>query len=95
MQSIERAFSGDGIGDDGQFREWVNRFSCQAIWGVLRGFCWPQEWQHDAFSSSCHGAGRKIVKNSCEKTIDSLELLIKRLEEQGIQVRSENKIYSL
>ena len=58
----------------------------RASW-VLAG---PKSGGNDAFSSSCHGAGRRLSRTAARKTIDP-ELLIKRLEEQGVEVRSKTR----
>ena len=55
-----------------------------ASW-VLAG---PKEGGNDAFSSSCHGAGRRLSRTAARKLIDSEELRA-RLEASGIHVRAK------
>ncbi|MEC7743851.1 MAG: RtcB family protein [Candidatus Thermoplasmatota archaeon] len=55
-----------------------------ASW-VLAG---PKSGSNAAFSSSCHGAGRKMSRTAARKSIDSGKLL-KRLEESGVHVRAK------
>lgn len=52
-----------------------------ASW-VLAG---PKIGSNDAFSSSCHGAGRRLSRTAARNTIDSIQLK-KELEEKGIYV---------
>ena len=52
-----------------------------ASW-VLAG---PKKGSNDAFSSSCHGAGRKLSRTAARNSIDSVKLM-KSLEEKGIYV---------
>ena len=86
-----RAFSGDHPEMTGKFENvgqpvLVPGDMGRASW-VLAG---PKSGGNDAFSSSCHGAGRRLSRTAARKTIDS-ELLIKRLEEQGIEVRAKTR----
>lgn len=55
-----------------------------ASW-VLAG---PVKGANDAFSSSCHGAGRRLSRTAARKSVDS-ELLISELESKGIHVRAK------
>ena len=55
-----------------------------ASW-VLAG---PKSGANDAFSSSCHGAGRQMSRTAARKTIDS-SALRQRLESSGIHVRAK------
>jgi len=55
-----------------------------ASW-VLAG---PSKGANDAFSSSCHGAGRQLSRTAARKSVDARELM-ERLEEQGIHVRAK------
>ena len=80
----------------GDHPELANRFSSvgqpvlvpgdmgTASW-VLAG---PKTGSNDAFSSSCHGAGRQLSRTAARKSVDS-SALIKRLEESGIHVRAK------
>jgi tRNA-splicing ligase RtcB len=43
---------------------------------------------NDAFSSSCHGAGRRLSRTAARKQIDSNELQ-EKLEAAGIHVRAK------
>ena len=58
----------------------------RASW-VLAG---PKKGENDAFSSSCHGAGRKLSRTAARKTIDP-EALVKELEDMGIIVRAKTR----
>ena len=49
-----------------------------------------QEGENDAFSSSCHGAGRKLSRTAARNTIDP-EALVKELEDMGIIVRAKTR----
>ncbi len=81
-----RALGGDHV-------ELANRFSGigqpvlvpgdmgTASW-VLAG---PKKGSNEAFSSSCHGAGRRLSRTAARNSIDS-EQLKKNLEEKGIYV---------
>jgi len=53
-----------------------------ASW-VLAG---PKSGSNDAFSSSCHGAGRKLSRTAARNNIDSAKLK-ESLEKKGIYVR--------
>ena len=55
-----------------------------ASW-VLAG---PKKGANAAFSSSCHGAGRKMSRTAARNSIDSGQLL-RRLEESGVHVRAK------
>ena len=55
-----------------------------ASW-VLAG---PKEGGNDAFSSSCHGAGRKMSRTAARKAVDA-QSLVERLEGEGIHVRAK------
>ncbi len=55
-----------------------------ASW-VLAG---AREGGNDAFSSSCHGAGRRLSRSAAKREIDSAEL-IRDLEKKGIFVRAK------
>ena len=55
-----------------------------ASW-ILSG---PESGGNDAFSSSCHGAGRKLSRTAARNQIDSLELK-KKLENNGINVHTK------
>lgn len=55
-----------------------------ASW-VLAG---PEQGGNDAFSSSCHGAGRRLSRTAARKAVDSNEL-VKRLESEGVHVRAK------
>ena len=55
-----------------------------ASW-VLAG---PKEGSNDAFSSSCHGAGRRLSRTAARNSIDSIQLK-KELEEKGIYVHAK------
>ena len=55
-----------------------------ASW-VLAG---PSKGANDAFSSSCHGAGRQLSRTAARKSVDARELM-DRLQEQGIHVRAK------
>ena len=89
MKGATRALGGD-------HPELANRFSSvgqpvlvpgdmgTASW-VLAG---PKTGSNDAFSSSCHGAGRQLSRTAARKSVDS-SALIKRLEESGIHVRAK------
>ncbi len=55
-----------------------------ASW-VLSG---PENGGNDAFSSSCHGAGRKLSRTAARSKIDSSELK-KQLENNGINVHTK------
>jgi tRNA-splicing ligase RtcB len=80
----------------GDHPELANRFSSvgqpvlvpgdmgTASW-VLAG---PKTGSNDAFSSSCHGAGRQLSRTAARKSVDS-SALIKRLEQSGIHVRAK------
>ena len=58
----------------------------RASW-VLAG---PKKGENDAFSSSCHGAGRKLSRTAARNTIDP-EALVKELEDMGIIVRAKTR----
>ena len=86
-----RAFSGDHPEMSGKFEDvgqpvLVPGDMGRASW-ILAG---PRSGGNDAFSSSCHGAGRRLSRTAARKTVDP-ELLIKRLEEQGIEVRAKTR----
>ena len=80
----------------GDHPELANRFSSvgqpvlvpgdmgTASW-VLAG---PKKGTNDAFSSSCHGAGRQLSRTAARKSVDSLALR-ERLESSGIHVRAK------
>ena len=80
----------------GDHPELTNRFSSvgqpvlvpgdmgTASW-VLAG---PKKGANDAFSSSCHGAGRQLSRTAARKSVDSLALR-ERLEASGIHVRAK------
>ena len=53
-----------------------------ASW-VLAG---PASGGNDAFSSSCHGAGRRLSRTAARKSVDS-DALMETLESRGIHVR--------
>lgn len=55
-----------------------------ASW-VLAG---PTSGGNDAFSSSCHGAGRRLSRTAARKQIDSAQLK-QRLEASGVHVRAK------
>ena len=55
-----------------------------ASW-VLAG---PSKGSNDAFSSSCHGAGRQLSRTAARKSVDA-RALIERLEQQGVHVRAK------
>ena len=55
-----------------------------ASW-VLAG---PIKGGNDAFSSSCHGAGRRLSRTVARKSIDS-DSLISELESRGVHVRAK------
>ena len=55
-----------------------------ASW-VLAG---PSKGGNDAFSSSCHGAGRQLSRTAARKSVDA-RALIERLEQQGVHVRAK------
>ena len=55
-----------------------------ASW-VLAG---PVKGGNDAFSSSCHGAGRRLSRTAARKSVDS-ESLIADLESRGVHVRAK------
>ena len=55
-----------------------------ASW-ILAG---PKKGSNDAFSSSCHGAGRKMSRTAARNNIDSMKLKTE-LEERGIFVHSK------
>ena len=55
-----------------------------ASW-VLAG---PKNGSNDAFSSSCHGAGRRLSRTAARNSIDSMQLK-KELEEKGIYVHAK------
>tara|TARA_B100000035_G_scaffold304674_1_gene304673 strand:- start:1489 stop:2367 length:879 start_codon:yes stop_codon:yes gene_type:complete len=55
-----------------------------ASW-VLSG---PESGGNDAFSSSCHGAGRKLSRTAARNQIDSSELKL-QLEKNGINVHTK------
>ena len=44
--------------------------------------------RNDAFSSSCHGAGRRLSRTAARSSVDS-EVLISELEERGIHIRAK------
>jgi tRNA-splicing ligase RtcB len=48
----------------------------------------PVNGTNDAFSSSCHGAGRRLSRTAARASVDS-EQLISELEEKGIHVRAK------
>ena len=48
----------------------------------------PVNGANDAFSSSCHGAGRRRSLTAANASVDS-ELLISELEEKGIHIRAK------
>ena len=48
----------------------------------------PVNGANDAFSSSCHGAGRRLSRTAAKASVDS-ELLISELEERGIHIRAK------
>ena len=48
----------------------------------------PVNGANDAFSSSCHGAGRRLYRTAVKASVDS-QLLISELEERGIHVRAK------
>ena len=58
----------------------------RASW-VLAG---PKKGENDAFSSSCHGAGRKLSRTAARNTIDP-EALVRELEDMGIIVRAKTR----
>jgi tRNA-splicing ligase RtcB len=58
----------------------------RASW-VLAG---PKKGENDAFSSSCHGAGRKLSRTAARNTIDP-EALVRELEGMGIIVRAKTR----
>ena len=55
-----------------------------ASW-VLSG---PESGGNDAFSSSCHGAGRKLSRTAARNQINSSELKL-QLEQNGINVHTK------
>jgi tRNA-splicing ligase RtcB len=55
-----------------------------ASW-VLAG---PKEGSNDAFSSSCHGAGRRLSRTAARKVVDA-QSLVERLEGEGVYVRAK------
>jgi len=55
-----------------------------ASW-ILAG---PKKGGNDAFSSSCHGAGRRLSRTAAREQIDS-DKLRKSLEEAGINVHTK------
>jgi len=55
-----------------------------ASW-VLAG---PESGGNDAFSSSCHGAGRRLSRTAARKSVDS-GALVETLESRGIHVRAK------
>jgi tRNA-splicing ligase RtcB len=55
-----------------------------ASW-VLAG---PKSGGNDAFSSSCHGAGRRLSRTAARKLIDSDQLRA-QLEASGVHVRAK------
>jgi len=55
-----------------------------ASW-VLAG---PTKGGNDAFSSSCHGAGRQLSRTAARKSVDA-RALMERLEQQGVHVRAK------
>jgi len=55
-----------------------------ASW-VLAG---PPRGGNDAFSSSCHGAGRQLSRTAARKSVDAIALM-ERLEQQGVHVRAK------
>ncbi|MFL2958409.1 MAG: RtcB family protein [Candidatus Thalassarchaeaceae archaeon] len=55
-----------------------------ASW-VLAG---PKNGSNDAFSSSCHGAGRRLSRTAARNSIDSIQLK-RELEEKGIYVHAK------
>ena len=55
-----------------------------ASW-VLAG---PKNGSNDAFSSSCHGAGRRLSRTAARNSIDSMKLK-RELEEKGIYVHAK------
>ena len=55
-----------------------------ASW-VLAG---PKNGSNDAFSSSCHGAGRRLSRTAARNSIDSMQLK-RELEEKGIYVHAK------
>ena len=55
-----------------------------ASW-VLAG---PKSGGNDAFSSSCHGAGRRLSRTAARKSVDS-GALVEALESRGIHVRAK------
>jgi len=55
-----------------------------ASW-VLAG---PKSGSNDAFSSSCHGAGRRLSRTAARKQVDSVRLR-NRLQEEGIHVHAK------
>ncbi len=55
-----------------------------ASW-VLAG---PAKGVNDAFSSSCHGAGRQLSRTAARNIVDA-EALMERLEQQGVHVRAK------
>tara|TARA_B100000900_G_scaffold294130_1_gene252915 strand:- start:8901 stop:10373 length:1473 start_codon:yes stop_codon:yes gene_type:complete len=86
-----RAFSGDNPGLSNEFQGvgqpvLVPGDMGRASW-VLAG---PKKGENDAFSSSCHGAGRKLSRTAARKAIDP-EALIRELEDMGIIVRAKTR----
>ena len=55
-----------------------------ASW-VLAG---PTKGGNDAFSSSCHGAGRQLSRTAARKSVNA-RALMDRLEQQGVHVRAK------
>ena len=58
----------------------------RASW-VLAG---PKIGENDAFSSSCHGAGRRLSRTAARKSIDT-ETLLAELERKGVVVRAKTR----
>ena len=84
-----RALSGDDIELTERFRGigqpvLVPGDMGTASW-VLAG---PKNGSNDAFSSSCHGAGRRLSRTAARNSIDSMQLK-RELEEKGIYVHAK------
>jgi tRNA-splicing ligase RtcB len=84
-----RALGGDHVELSGKFRGigqpvLVPGDMGTASW-ILAG---PKNGSNDAFSSSCHGAGRRLSRTAARNSIDSIKLK-KELEEMGIYVHAK------
>ena len=86
-----RAFSGDNPELHDSFRGvgqpvLVPGDMGRASW-VLAG---PKKGENEAFSSSCHGAGRRLSRTAARNAVDP-EALMRDLEDMGVIVRAKSR----